>query len=65
MCVRLPIGRSKEPEHVQNPKLIGYQGLVGEIDLGIRFDGRDDVVSILLHFAEGNKRLGSRLVQLS
>lgn len=44
----------KEPEHVQNPKLIGHQGLVGEIDLGIRFDGRDDVVSILLHFAEGN-----------
>lgn len=45
------------PEFVQNPKLIGHQGLVGEIDLGIRIDGRDDVVSILLHFAEGNLSL--------
>jgi hypothetical protein len=42
------------PEHVQNARLIGHQGLVGEIDLSVRFDGGDDVVSVLLHYAEGN-----------
>ncbi len=46
-----------EPEHVQNPRFIGHQGLVGEMDLNVRFDGRDDVVSILLHYAEGNLSL--------
>jgi len=45
------------PEHVQNPRFIGHQGLVGEIDLSVRFDGRDDVVSVLLHYAEGNLSL--------
>jgi hypothetical protein len=47
----------EQPEHVQNPRFIGHQGLVGEIDLDIRFDGRDDVVSILLHYAEGSLSL--------
>ena len=47
----------EEPEHVQNPKMVGHQGLVGEIDLSIRFDGRDDVVSVLLHYAEGSLSL--------
>ncbi len=27
------------------------------MDLNVRFDGRDDVVSILLHYAEGNLSL--------
>jgi hypothetical protein len=45
------------PEHIQNPKFIGHQGLVGEIDLSIRFNGRDDIVSVLLHYAEGSLSL--------
>lgn len=47
----------EQPEHVQNPRFIGHQGLVGEIDVDIRFDGRDDVVSVLLHYAEGSLSL--------
>jgi hypothetical protein len=47
----------EEPPHLQNPRLVGHQGLVGEIDISIRFDGRDDVVSVLLHYAEGNLSL--------
>ena len=47
----------EEPEHVQNPGMVGHQGLVGEIDVSIRFDGRDDVVSVLLHHAEGSLSL--------
>lgn len=44
-------------ENVQNPGFVGHQGLVGEMDLNIQFDGRDDVVSILLHYAEGSLSL--------
>lgn len=47
----------EEPPHLQNPRLVGHQDLVGEMDINIRFDGRDDVVSILLHYAEGNLSL--------
>lgn len=45
------------PQHLQNPRLVGHQDLVGEMDINIRFDRRDDVVSIFLHYAEGNLSL--------
>jgi hypothetical protein len=47
----------EQPLQPQNPRFVGHQGLVGEIDLGIRIDGRDDVISVLLHFAEGSLSL--------
>jgi hypothetical protein len=47
----------EDPGHVQNPKLIGHQGLVGEIDIRIRFDTREDIVSVLQHYAEGSLSL--------
>jgi hypothetical protein len=31
--------------------------MVGEIELGINLDGRNDVISVLLHFAEGSLSL--------
>jgi hypothetical protein len=43
-----------ETENVQNPRLIGHQNLVGAMDLKVRFDAREDFVSVLLHFAEGS-----------
>jgi hypothetical protein len=45
------------PPHPQNPKLVGHQGLVGGIELGIRADEKDEVVSVLLHFTEGSLSL--------
>jgi hypothetical protein len=45
------------PPTMQNPKLAEHQGLVGDISLKIRFDGREDVVSVLLHFAKGSLSL--------
>lgn len=47
----------EEPPIAQNPRLVGHQGLVGRMSLAIRFDGRDDVVSVLLHYAEGSLSL--------
>lgn len=47
----------EEPDHVQNPRMVGHQGLVGEIDLNIRIESRGDVASVLLHYAEGNLSL--------
>jgi hypothetical protein len=47
----------EQPEQVQSPRFIGHQGLVGEMNLDVRFAGRDDVVSILLHYAEGSLSL--------
>jgi hypothetical protein len=47
----------EEPPQPQNPKLIGHQGLVGEIDLTVKVNGQDDVISVLLHFAEGSLSL--------
>ena len=47
----------EEPEYVQNSKMIDHRGLVGEIDFSVRFDSKDDVVSVLLHYAEGNLSL--------
>jgi len=47
----------EEPARPQNPRFLGHQGLVGEMSLRIRADGKDDVVSVLLHFAEGSLSL--------
>jgi hypothetical protein len=41
----------------RDPPPLGHQGLVGKITLGIKVDGRDDVISVLLHFAEGSLSL--------
>jgi hypothetical protein len=50
-------GMLEKPTQAQNSKLIGHQGLVGEIELGIKLDGHEDVISVLLHFAEGSLSL--------
>lgn len=42
------------PQQVQNPRLLGQKGLVGEIDLTVRIDDKEDVVSVLLHHVAGN-----------
>ena len=47
----------EKPPQPQNPGLLGHQGLVGEIELCVRTHGRDDVIGILLHFAEGSLSL--------
>jgi hypothetical protein len=47
----------EHPAEGQNRKLLGHQGLVGEITLGIKVEGRDDVISVLLHFTEGSLSL--------
>ena len=47
----------EEPANPQNSKLVGHQGLVGEIQLTIKIDRHDDVISVLLHFAEGSLSL--------
>lgn len=46
-----------EPPNPQNPKFLGHQGLVGEIDLRVKVEGKDDVISVLLHFADGSLSL--------
>jgi hypothetical protein len=45
------------PRQPQNPELVGHQGLVGGIDLTVKVGGKDDVISALLHFAEGSLSL--------
>lgn len=45
------------PPQPQNPKLVGHQGLVGSIDLGVLVNGKDDTISVLLHFAQGSLSL--------
>jgi hypothetical protein len=47
----------EKPKVPQNPQFVGHQGLVGEISLQVKFDGKEDVVSVLLHFAEGSLSL--------
>ena len=47
----------EEPAQVQNSKFIGHQGLVGEIGLVIKVNGREDVITVLLHFANGSLSL--------
>lgn len=47
----------EKPAKPQNPKLVGHQGLVGEIELRVKIQEQDDVISALLHFAEGSLSL--------
>jgi hypothetical protein len=47
----------EKPAKPQNPKLVGHQGLVGEIELGVKIQEQDDVISVLLHFADGSLSL--------
>ncbi|MGB6876823.1 MAG: hypothetical protein WBD87_12415 [Candidatus Acidiferrales bacterium] len=47
----------EEPAQAQNSKLVGHQGLVGQMDLTIRLNDHEDVVSVLLHFADGSLSL--------
>jgi hypothetical protein len=47
----------EKPPKPQNPKFVGRQGLVGEIELGVKIQGQDDVISVLLHFTEGSLSL--------
>jgi hypothetical protein len=47
----------EKPPMPQNPKLLGHQGLVGEIELSVKVKGVDDVITVLLHFAEGSLSL--------
>jgi hypothetical protein len=44
------------PQRVQNPRLTGQKGLVGEIDLTVRIGDKEDVVSVFLHHVAGNLR---------
>ena len=46
-----------EPLEPQNIRAVGHQGLVGQMNLKISVDGREDVISVLLHFAEGSLSL--------
>jgi hypothetical protein len=48
----------EKPPKPQNPKLVGHQGLVGEIELTVKIQEQDDdVISVLLQFAEGSLSL--------
>jgi hypothetical protein len=47
----------EKPSKSQNPQLAGHQGLVGEIELTVTITGQNDVISVLLHFAEGSLSL--------
>jgi len=53
-CRSVVIEATPQP---QNPKLVGHQGLVGGIDLSVKARGKDAVISVLLHFAEGSLSL--------
>lgn len=53
-CRSVVLGK---PVETQNPRLTGHQGLVGQLDLGIRLNDRKDVVTVLLHFADGSLSL--------
>ena len=44
----------EEPTRPQKSKLIGCQGLVGQMNLGIKINDREDVVTMLLQFADGS-----------
>ena len=44
----------EQPEIPERPELVGHQGLVAQMTLGIEFDGKEDVVSVLLLHANGS-----------
>ncbi len=47
----------EEPVRAQNSKLLGHQGLVGSMDLGVRLNDHEGVITVLLHFADGSLSL--------
>jgi hypothetical protein len=47
----------EEPGQPQNSRLIGHQGLVGQMNLRVRLTDHEDVVTVLLHFADGSLSL--------
>ena len=53
-CRSVVLGEPAEP---QNPKVMGYQGSVGSIDLTIKVNNHEDVVTVLLHFERGSLSL--------
>jgi hypothetical protein len=57
MHLRLPSVVLGEPTHPQNPKLLGHQGIVAEMELTLEIRNQEEVASILLHFAEGSLSL--------
>jgi hypothetical protein len=46
-----------EPSELQNAREVGHQDLVAEMSLNIKTEERDDVISVLLHFAQGSLSL--------
>lgn len=53
-CRSVVLGEPAEP---QNPKVMGEQGPVGQINLTIKLNNHEDVVTVLLHFAQGSLSL--------
>jgi hypothetical protein len=43
----------EEPPFVQNPKFLGRQDIVGQIDIHIRAGDKEDWVLVLLHYTDG------------
>jgi hypothetical protein len=43
----------QQSDIAQRPELVGHQGLVAEMSLRIKAEDKEDVVSILLHHANG------------
>jgi hypothetical protein len=42
-----------QAEGTQNPEFVGKKNIVGSAELMIAFNGKEDVVSVLLHYANG------------
>jgi hypothetical protein len=53
-CHSVVLGK---PLLTQNHKLIGHQGLVGEIELTVKVGSQNEVISVLLRFADGSLSL--------
>jgi hypothetical protein len=47
----------EKPREPQNARAVGHQNLVGEMSVSIKKQGTDDIISVLLHFAEGSLSL--------
>jgi hypothetical protein len=47
----------EKPREPQNARAVGHQNLVGEMSVSIKTQGTDDIISVLLHFAEGSLSL--------
>ena len=53
-CRSVVLGEPAEP---QNPRVMGHQGPVGQINLTIKLNNHEDVVTVLLHFERGSLSL--------